>query len=108
MHIGCFERCRRADVRKCQITWYRAYHHLSVAFFGKVYWQLLTLQGEDSLASWTLTKVGMEEERMGVDREIKILEEWLAEVEGWEKRVKELDQLLGVQKNTVTEVTSLC
>ena len=44
----------------------------------------------------------------GGDREIKILEEWLAEVEGWEERVKELEQLLGVQKNTVTEVTSLC
>ena len=52
--------------------------------------------------------MGTEEERMGVDREIRILEERLAEVEGWEKRVKELEQLLGVQKNTVMEVTSPC
>ena len=75
---------------------------------AKYHHQLLMLQGEDGSASWTLTKVGTEEEWMGVDREIRILEEWLAEVEGWEKRVKELEQLLGVQKNTVMEVTSLC
>ena len=66
------------------------------------------LQGEDGSASWTLTKVRTEEEWMGVDREIKILEELLAEVEGWEKRVKELEQLLGMQKNTVTDITSPC
>ena len=52
---------------------------------AKYHFQLLMLQGEDGLASWTLTKVRTEEERMGVDREIKILEKWLAEVEGWEK-----------------------
>ena len=72
---------------------------------AKYHRQLLTLLGEDGSSSWTLTKVGTEEERMGVDREIKILEERLAEVEGWEKRVKELEQLLGVQKTTA-EVTS--
>jgi ATP-binding cassette subfamily D (ALD) long-chain fatty acid import protein len=31
---------------------------------------------------------------MEIDREIKSLEEKLADVEGWEKRVKELDELL--------------
>ncbi|KAF8340930.1 ABC transporter transmembrane region 2-domain-containing protein [Amanita rubescens] len=67
---------------------------------AKYHRQLLTLQGEDGSARWTLTKVGTEEERMGIDREIKVLEERLAEVEGWEKRVKELESLLGVQKNT--------
>ena len=71
---------------------------------AKYHRQMLTLRGDDGSASWTLTKVGTEEERMGVDREIKILEERLAEVEGWEKRVKELEQLLGVQKSI--EVTS--
>jgi len=33
---------------------------------------------------------------MGIDREIGILKEKLAEVEKWEARVKELDRLLGV------------
>ena len=40
--------------------------------------QWLTLLGKDGSASWNLTKVGTEEGRMGVDREIKILEERLA------------------------------
>ncbi|KAM6492727.1 ABC transporter transmembrane region 2 domain containing protein [Amanita muscaria] len=63
---------------------------------AKYHRQLLTLQGEDGSAGWTLTRLGTEEERMGIDREIKVLEDRLAEVEGWEKRVKELERLLGV------------
>ncbi|KAK2464650.1 hypothetical protein APHAL10511_003343 [Amanita phalloides] len=65
---------------------------------AKYHRQLLTLQGEDGSARWTLTRVGTEEERMGVDREIRMLEERLAEVDGWEKRVRELERLLAVQK----------
>lgn len=32
---------------------------------------------------------------MGIDREIRVLKERLKEVEDWERRVKELDVLLG-------------
>ena len=35
---------------------------------------------------------------MSLQREIKVLEEKLEEVEGWERRVKELETLLGVQE----------
>ncbi|KAH8097062.1 ABC transporter transmembrane region 2-domain-containing protein [Cristinia sonorae] len=59
--------------------------------------QLLTING-DGVGSWTLTKVGGAEERMGLDREIITLEEKLADVEGWEKRVKELTKALSVQE----------
>lgn len=45
---------------------------------------------------WTLSRigVGMVEERMEMDREMKSLEERLGEVGKWEMRVKELDELL--------------
>jgi len=55
---------------------------------------MLSLSG-DGTGSWTMTRVGTAEERMGIDREIVSLEEKLAEVQRWEKRVKELDGLLG-------------
>ncbi|KAF8067672.1 ABC transporter transmembrane region 2-domain-containing protein [Lyophyllum atratum] len=58
---------------------------------------LLTLLGEGS-AGWTLARVGTDEERMGLDREISLLEGKLADVEKWEERVKELDVLLSVQE----------
>jgi len=54
----------------------------------------LTIVG-DAAGSWNLTMVGTAEERMGIDREILMLESKLAEVENWEKRVKELEVLLG-------------
>ena len=63
----------------------------------KYHTQLLTING-DTQGSWTLTRVGTAEERMGIDREIVSLEEKLAEVEGWEKRVKELSKALSVQE----------
>jgi ATP-binding cassette, subfamily D (ALD), peroxisomal long-chain fatty acid import protein len=56
--------------------------------------RLLTLTG-DTAGSWVLTTVGTAEERMGIDREILMLESKLAEVETWQKRVKELEVLLG-------------
>ena len=65
---------------------------------AKYHRQLLTLQGQDGSARWTLTRLGTEEERLGIDREIKVLEERLAEVDRWERRVKELEGMLGVQK----------
>ncbi|KAF5350966.1 hypothetical protein D9756_008231 [Leucocoprinus leucothites] len=58
----------------------------------KYHTQLLTLNLDSSgPAQWTLSRVGTAEERMGIDREIKSLEEKLADVESWEARVKELD-----------------
>ncbi|KAG8812581.1 hypothetical protein FRC17_001958 [Serendipita sp. 399] len=56
--------------------------------------RLLTIHG-DVAGSWSLTTVGTAEERMGIDREILTLEAKLAEVSSWEKRVKELEVLLG-------------
>lgn len=61
----------------------------------KYHTQLLTVNG-DGVGSWTLTKIGTAEERMGLDREIIALEGKLAEVEGWERRVKELGKALSV------------
>ncbi|THH32565.1 hypothetical protein EUX98_g1608 [Antrodiella citrinella] len=59
--------------------------------------QLLTING-DGLGSWSLTKIGTAEERMGLDREIIALEKKLQEVAGWEKRVHELTKALSVQE----------
>ena len=61
---------------------------------AKYHTQLLTLTG-DGTGSWTLTRVGTEEERMGIGREIEMLRHKLKEVETWEERVKELEVLLG-------------
>ena len=62
----------------------------------KYHTQLLTVNG-DAQGSWTLTRVGTAEERMGIDKEIVSLEDKLAEVEGWEIRVQELSEALSVQ-----------
>ena len=62
----------------------------------KYHTQLLTITG-DAHGSWTLSRVGTAEERMGIDREIVSLEEKLAEVSGWERRVKELARELSAQ-----------
>ncbi|KAH9835223.1 ABC transporter transmembrane region 2-domain-containing protein [Rhodofomes roseus] len=59
--------------------------------------QLLTLAG-DGTGRWTLTRIGTAEERMGIDREVITLESKLAEVEQWEARVQELNQMLSVQE----------
>ena len=42
--------------------------------------------------------MGTAEERVSVDREIQTLEGKLAEVEEWEKRVQELNQLLAASE----------
>ncbi|TBU61179.1 ABC transporter transmembrane region 2-domain-containing protein [Dichomitus squalens] len=59
--------------------------------------QLLTVAG-DGTGRWALKRIGTAEERMDLDREIVSLEDKLAEVEKWEKRVKELERLLSVQE----------
>ena len=58
---------------------------------------LLTING-DVDGSWTLSQVGTAEERMELDREIVAIEQRLEEVEGWERRVKELTKALSVQE----------
>ncbi|CCM00773.1 uncharacterized protein FIBRA_02815 [Fibroporia radiculosa] len=58
--------------------------------------QLLTLAG-DGTGKWTLSRIGSAEERMGIDREIITLENKLAEVEQWERRVQELNHMLSAQ-----------
>ncbi|KAF8886515.1 ABC transporter transmembrane region 2-domain-containing protein [Infundibulicybe gibba] len=61
----------------------------------KYHTQLLTLTG-DGEGAWTLARVGTAAERreIGIEREIESLEATLNEVAGWEKRVKELDEML--------------
>jgi len=59
---------------------------------------LLSLSG-DGTGSWTLARIGTAEARMEIDREIGVLESKLKEVKQWEKRVKELEVMLGPQKN---------
>ncbi|KAI0264669.1 ABC transporter transmembrane region 2-domain-containing protein [Gloeopeniophorella convolvens] len=72
---------------------------------AKYHTQLLTLSG-DGTGSWTLAKIGTAEARMGIDREIALLQEKLKEVEGWEARVKELGVLLGPQGADSAESTA--
>lgn len=62
----------------------------------KYHTQLLTLSGDGS-GSYTLTRIGTAEERMGIDREIQTLRSKLQEVDKWEARVQELSKLLSVQ-----------
>lgn len=63
----------------------------------KYHTQLLTLVGEGT-GKWTLQRIGTAEERLSVEREIAVLEKKLADVEAWEKRVAELDRMLGAEK----------
>lgn len=63
---------------------------------AKYHTQLLTLSG-DGTGNWTLARIGTAEARMGIDREIGLLQSKLKEVERWERRVKELEVLLGPQ-----------
>jgi ATP-binding cassette subfamily D (ALD) long-chain fatty acid import protein len=62
----------------------------------KYHTQLLTLSG-DGTGSYTATRIGTAEERMGIDREIQTLRSRLREVGKWEARVQELTKLLSVQ-----------
>ena len=60
---------------------------------AKYHTQLLTLLG-DGTGNWTLARIGTVEARVGIEREIGMLESKLKEVEQWERRVNELEVLL--------------
>lgn len=61
----------------------------------KYHTRLLTLIG-DGTGMWTETRIGTEEERMGIEKEIATLEGRLEEVADWERRVREVAAELGV------------
>ncbi|KAJ7048582.1 ABC transporter transmembrane region 2-domain-containing protein [Mycena amicta] len=64
---------------------------------AKYHTLLLSLTG-DGTGKWSLSRVGTPQERVGIDREIGMLESRLEEKDKWEARVKELSQLLSVQE----------
>ena len=47
--------------------------------------------------------MGSEKERVGVDREIALLEKKLADVKVWEERVRELEGMLSVRGEKTEE-----
>jgi len=61
----------------------------------KYHMRLLTLTG-DGKGTWHETRIGTEEERMGIEKEIATLEQRLKEVDGWETRLREVAAELGV------------
>ncbi|KAH7096133.1 ABC transporter transmembrane region 2-domain-containing protein [Auriculariales sp. MPI-PUGE-AT-0066] len=82
-----YQRAKDAGISLITIS-----HRPSLA---KYHTRLLTIHG-DGTGSWELTLVGTAEERLGLDREIQSLEAKLADVDAWEARVQELEQLLKV------------
>jgi len=115
MHKCSFHRRGRADVRACKGPRYHTHHDLSPvrrsAFqnvaqpetdvnlhspsLAKYHKRLLTLRG-DATGAWDESRVGTEEQSMGIEREIASLESRLAEVPAWESRIKEIAAQLGV------------
>jgi len=61
----------------------------------KYHTRVLTLRG-DASGGWSETRVGTEEQSVGVEREIASLEAKLSEVSKWEGRLKEVAAELGV------------
>jgi len=57
-------------------------------------WNLDLGQGEEG-EEWTFDRIGTEEEKESVERELEDLRERLAQVEGWRKRRDEIDAELG-------------
>lgn len=82
-----YQRAKDAGISLITIS-----HRPSLA---KYHTRLLTIHGDGS-GRWEMARVGTAEERMGLDREILSLEAKLADVEAWEARVRELEQLLKV------------
>jgi len=65
----------------------------------RCHYKLLTLHGPSAIdpGKWTLSRIGTPEDRRSLWPELKVLEK-LEEVKGWERCVKELEMLLGVQE----------
>ncbi len=57
-------------------------------------WNLDLGQGEEG-EEWTFDRIGTEEEKEGVERELEGLRERLAKVEGWRRRREEIEVELG-------------
>ncbi|KAI4166080.1 MAG: hypothetical protein LQ342_000511 [Letrouitia transgressa] len=49
----------------------------------------------DMLPGWTFKRIGTEEERGSVEREVQMLRERLGKVEGWRRRKEEIERELG-------------
>ena len=50
---------------------------------------------EPELPGWNFERIGTEEERVGVEREVLALKEKLEKVEGWRRRKEEIEEQLG-------------
>ena len=59
-------------------------------------WNLDLGQGDDG-EEWTFDRIGTQQEKEGVERELEGLREELGKVEGWRKRKEELEQELSKQ-----------
>src|SRR6266478_3607334 len=92
---------------RCMNTLNLSASHSLLYLFGLFPWlsAWITLSG-DGTGGWTLARIGTAEARIGIDREIGMLESKLKEVERWERRVKELEVLLGPKGVGVSDVTS--
>ncbi len=82
-----YERCKERGITLLTISTrasLKKYHE----------WNLDLGQGEEG-EEWTFDRIGTEEEKQGVERELEDLRERLAEVEGWRRRREEIDAELG-------------
>ena len=82
-----YERCKERGITLLTISTrvsLKRYHE----------WNLDLGQGEDG-EEWTFDRIGTEEEKESVERELESLRERLAKVDGWQKRRQEIDAELG-------------
>ncbi|KAK3168500.1 hypothetical protein OEA41_004948 [Lepraria neglecta] len=82
-----YERCKERGITLLTISTrvsLKRYHE----------WNLDLGQGEEG-DEWTFDRIGTEQEKEGVERELESLRERLAKVEGWRKRREEIDAELG-------------
>lgn len=82
-----YERCKDREITLLTISTrvsLKKYHE----------WNLDLGQGDEG-DEWIFDRIGTEEEKEGVERELESLRERLAQVEGWRKRRDEIDAELG-------------
>ena len=82
-----YERCKERGITLLTISTrvsLKRYHE----------WNLDLGQGKEG-DEWTFDRIGTEEEKEGVERELESLRERLAKVEGWRKRREEIERELG-------------